>query len=416
MKLKLTPKQNEFVLNSDARWNLKIGAVRSGKSFVDVAYVVPSRIRERAGLQGLTVIMGVSKGTIERNVLQPMREIYTSELVGTINNENMAQVFGEPVYCLGAEKMSQVAKILGSSIKYCYGDEIAKWNQEVFNVLKSRLDKEYSCFDGACNPESPNHWLKDFIDDESLDSYIQKYTIFDNPNLPKSYVENLCNEYAGTVYYDRYILGEWALAEGLIYPMYKDAIVEAAPDEKAQDLCISIDYGTMNAFAALLWVKRGGVWYAEREYYYSGRETGIQKTDQEYAEALDEWIADIWEEKCNNPTYSDLGGMQVTKIETIIDPSAASFIALLKKSEWAKVRSANNDVLDGIRETAVALQTGKAKITKACKNWTKEAGGYVWDESETVERPVKVNDHLMDATRYFIKTKRIAAKHRQYPL
>ena len=414
MKLKLTKKQNEYIRKANARWCLKVGAVRSGKSFVDVAYVIPNRIRERAGLQGLTCIMGVSKGTIERNVLQPMREIYTSELVGTINNENIAQVFGEPVYCLGAEKMSQVAKILGSSIKYCYGDEIAKWNQEVFNVLKSRLDKEYSCFDGACNPESPNHWLKDFVDDESLDAYIQKYQIFDNPNLPKSYVENLCNEYAGTVYYDRYILGEWALAEGLIYPMYKDAIVDTVPDKAATDLCISIDYGTMNAFAAILWTKRDGVWYAEREYYYSGRETGIQKTDQEYSDDLDEWIADIWEEKCKHPSYSDLGGMQITKIETIIDPSAASFIALLKKNEWAKVRSANNDVLDGIRETAVALQTGKVKILRSCKNWIKEAGGYVWDDSETVEHPVKVNDHLQDATRYFVKTKRIAAKHRQY--
>lgn len=420
MRLKLTPKQNEYIRNADARWNLKIGAVRSGKSFVDVAYIIPCRIRERADKPGLTVIMGVSKGTIERNVLQPMREIYTGELVGTINNENIAQVFGEPVYCLGAEKMSQVAKILGSSIKYCYGDEIAKWNREVFNVLKSRLDKEYSCFDGACNPESPNHWLKEFIDDATLDAYIQKYQIFDNPNLPKNYVENLCNEYAGTVYYDRYILGEWALAEGLIYPMYKDATVDALPVSEghiipAKDICVSIDYGTMNAFAAMLWTKRDGVWYGEREYYYSGRDTGVQKTDQEYAEALDEWIADYWEEKKKNQFYSEFGGMQVSRIETIIDPSAASFIALLKKSEWAKVRSANNEVSDGIRDTAVALQTGKVKILKECKNWTKEAGGYVWDDSETEDRPVKVNDHLMDATRYFIRTKRIAAKHRQYP-
>ena len=421
MRLKLTPKQNEYIRNADARWNLKIGAVRSGKSFVDVAYIIPFRIRQRADKPGLTVIMGVSKGTIERNVLQPMREIYTGELVGTINNENIAQVFGEAVYCLGAEKMSQVAKILGSSIKYCYGDEIAKWNKEVFNVLKSRLDKEYSCFDGSCNPESPNHWLKDFIDDPQLDAYIQKYKIFDNPNLPKSYVQNLCNEYAGTVYYDRYILGEWALAEGLIYPMYKEAVIESVPTTEegntvlATDLCVSIDYGTMNAFAAILWMKRGGIWYAEREYYYSGRDTGIQKTDQEYSDALDEWINDIWEEKCKSPTFSSLGGMQVSKIETIIDPSAASFIALLKKNEWAKVRSANNDVLDGIRETAVALQTGKIKILKSLKNWQKEAGGYVWDDSVVDEHPVKVNDHLMDAMRYFVKTKRIAAKHRQYP-
>ena len=417
MKLKLTQKQNEYIRASGQRWNLKIGAVRSGKSFVDVAYIVPSRIRERAGLPGLTVIMGVSKGTIERNVLQPMREIYTSELVGTINNENIAYVFGEPVYCLGAEKMSQVAKILGASIKYCYGDEIAKWNKQVFEVLKSRLDKEYSCFDGACNPESPNHWLKEFIDDPELDAYIQQYKIFDNPFLPKSYVDNLCKEYAGTVYYDRYILGEWAMAEGLIYPMYKDAIVESASDEPGTELCVSIDYGTMNAFAAILWVKRGSVWYAEREYYYSGREKGIQKTDQEYADDLENWISDIWEEKKKNPMASYLGGVSYGRIETIIDPSAASFIALLKKSNWSKVRTANNAVLDGIRDTAVALQTGKIKIVRpAMQNWSKEAGGYVWDDSQAEERPVKENDHLMDSMRYFVETKRISAKKRQYPV
>lgn len=412
-RLLMTKKQNEYIRSANSRWNLKIGAVRSGKSYVDVACTIPTRIRERAGKPGLSVIMGVSKGTIERNVLQPMREIYTSELVGTINNENIAQVFGEPTYCLGAEKLSQVAKILGASIKYCYGDEIAKWNKEVFEVLKSRLDKEYSCFDGACNPESPNHWLKEFIDDEGLDAYIQKYVIFDNPNLPSKYVESLCNEYAGTVYYDRYILGEWALAEGLIYPMYKDALIDEIPDIPASDYCVSIDYGTMNAFAAVLWVKRGDIWYGEREYYYSGRDTGKQKTDQEYADDLRAWIDDIWQEKKDNAEISAFGSVTYGKIETIIDPSAASFIALLKKSEWSKVRSANNAVLDGIRDTAVSLQTGKIKLLKsAMPNWIKEAGGYVWDEKAGEDKPIKENDHLMDSTRYFVETKRIAKPRR----
>ena len=413
-RLKMTKKQNEYIRQADSRWNLKIGAVRSGKSFVDVACIIPTRIRQRVQKNGLTVIMGVSQGTIERNVLQPMREIYTSELVGTINSDNLAKVFGETVYCLGAEKKSQVAKILGSSIKYCYGDEIAKWNKDVFEVLKSRLDKEYSCFDGACNPESPNHWLKEFIDDPELDAYIQKYQIFDNPFLPKSYVDNLCKEYAGTVYYDRYILGEWALAEGLIYPMYKEALVDSVPDEDPTDYCVSIDYGTMNAFAAVLWVKRGSVWYAEREYYYSGRETGVQKTDQEYADDLNKWIDDVWHNRKQNAVYSTLGGMTIGRIETIIDPSAASFIALLKKSEWSKVRSANNAVLDGIRDTAVALQMGRIKVLRpAMPNWIKEAGGYVWDDKSVDEHPVKENDHLMDSMRYFVETKKISKPRRQ---
>ena len=319
----------------------------------------------------------------------------------------------------GAEKASQVAKILGSSIKYCYGDEIAKWNKQVFEVLKSRLDKDYSCFDGACNPESPNHWLKEFIDDPELDAYIQKYQIFDNPFLPKSYVDNLCKEYAGTVYYDRYILGEWALAEGLIYPMYKDALVDSLPTSEdgeempISDYCVSVDYGTMNAFAAILWGRIGATWYAVKEYYYSGRETGTQKTDQEYAEDLEKWIADVWEERKKAPMHSYLGGSTVGRIETIIDPSAASFIALLKKSEWSKVRSANNAVLDGIRDTAVALQTGKIKLLRpAMPNLIKEMGGYVWDDSEVEERPVKVDAHGCDAMRYFCETKRISKPRR----
>lgn len=411
MKLKLTKKQNEFINNAHARWNIKVGAVRSGKSFVDVAYVIASRIRERAGLPGLALIMGVSQGTIERNVLQPMREIYTDELVGTINNENVAYLFGEPVYCLGAEKKSQVAKILGASVKYCYGDEIAKWNKQVFEVLKSRMDKEYSCFDGACNPESPNHWLKEFIDDPQLDKYVQKYVIFDNPYLPEKYVNSLQAEYAGTVYYDRYILGEWALAEGLIYPMYKDALVDSLPDVEPSEYVVSIDYGTMNAFSAILWSKRGSIWYGEKEYYYSGRATGIQKTDENYAKDLDQWIEEAWN---NNPILDSLlAGKVRDKIKTIIDPSAASFIALLKKREWAKVRAADNAVLDGIRDTAVALQVGKIKILRpAMKNWIREAGGYIWDEKSGDERPVKVDDHAMDATRYFVKTMRVSSKNR----
>lgn len=402
----LSKKQNEFIRNANQRYNIKVGAVRSGKSFVDIAYVIPSRIREVAGESGLNVILGVSRDTIERNVLQPMREIYTEELVGTINNKNMAKVCGEWVYCLGAEKTNQVAKIQGSSIKYCYGDEIAKWNREVFEMLKSRLDKPYSKFDGTLNPENPNHWFKEFLDDEKIDSYIQPYIIDDNPYLPPEYVENIKKEYAGTVYYDRYILGKWALAEGLIYPMYQDALVSEIPEgEWLQDV-IAIDYGTMNAFAAILFSHVGFSWYGHRNYYYSGRESGIQKTDNEYLQDLEKEFADVIKK------HTELG----KKIKVIIDPSAASFIALLKKTRWAKVISANNNVFDGIRETASAMQQGILKIVDndSMKNWKKEAGGYVWDENSREDKPIKIDDHDMDATRYFTKTMQIIKPKNRY--
>lgn len=413
--MQFSPKQKEFIRKANHRYNLKVGAVRSGKSYVDISHIVPYRLRTLKNESGLNVILGVSKETVERNVLQPMREIYTDSIVGTINQRNIAMICGVPVYCLGAEKKSQVAKIQGSSIKYCYGDEIAKWNEEVFTMLQSRLDKPYSCFDGSCNPENPSHWLKKFIDREDIDAYIQKYTIFDNPFLPKEFVENLCKEYKGTVYYGRYIDGEWTLAEGLIYPMYFDTLTDTIP-EYLTDITISIDYGTQNAFAALLWGKNFNTWYAKTGYYYSGKATGIQKTDSEYlrdieyvfAEYIEKTVAALEEWK-NNPFTK---APPPRKIEVIIDPSAASFIALLKKRKWCKVRPAINDVENGIRCTAVAMQKGIIKVNSTIQEWADEMGGYVWDEKSGDDKPVKVNDHYCDSTRYFVMTKHLVKGER----
>lgn len=217
----ITEKQKEFIRNATHRYNLKIGARRCGKTYLDILFTIPNRLLERKDLDGLNVIFGVSKGTIERNVLQPLREIYGKDLVGFINSQNIANLFGQEVYCLGTEKVSQVSKIQGTSIKYAYGDEMAKWNKEVFIMIQGSLDKPYSCLDGALNPENKNHWLKkDFLDvikEKELDVYTQYYTIFDNPFLPKDFVDNLCKEYQGTVYYNRLILGQWCDAEGLIF-------------------------------------------------------------------------------------------------------------------------------------------------------------------------------------------------------
>ena len=133
----LSPKQNEFVKKANHRWNFKGGATRSGKTYLDFKWIIPMRIRERAGLDGLTVIMGVTKSTIERNVLEPMRNIYGAELVGTISSDNTAGIFGEKCYCLGGEKVSQVSKIRGASIKYCYGDEVADWAKRYSRCSKA---------------------------------------------------------------------------------------------------------------------------------------------------------------------------------------------------------------------------------------------------------------------------------------
>lgn len=408
--IEITPKQAEYIVNAHHRWNFAVGAVRSGKSHMAVQYIIPQGLRERHGKKGINLILGASKENIERNVLEPMRQIWGASMVSEINSRNWASIFGEKVYCIGAEKMNQVSKIRGSEIKFCYVDEIVDINKEVFEMLKSRLSLPYSICHAAANPSYPTHFVKEFIDsaENGVDIYSQEYTIYDNPFLPIEYVRSLEAEYAGTVYFLRYILGKWARAEGLIFPMFLEALAEV-PNGEAEDLALSIDYGTQNPFAAIAWKKKGGIWYAEREYYHSGRKTGKQKTDDEYATDLEDFMADEIEDYRTRLEASrrEPNVPMPSKIQLIVDPSAASFIALMKKKDWCKVVKANNDVEDGIRETASAMKRGLIKISYCMSEWRREVEGYVWDERVEEDKPVKENDHLMDATRYFVKTKKI---------
>lgn len=245
-----TKKQKEYGLNANHRWNVKLGAVRSGKTFQDKEDIIPRRIRGRARKDGLVFIIGVTESTIERNVLRPMRDKFGNNLVGTIN-KNKVWLFGEECYCLGAEKINQVAKIQGASIKYLYGDEVVKWNKEVFDMLKSRLDQPYSCADLTGNPEHTNHWFKDFVESDA-DIYLQHYTIDDNEFLSIEFKENLKKEYEGTVLYSRFILGQWCNAEGIIYVQFANNTDLFMKDEAVNErgykldfmiVSIGVDYG-----------------------------------------------------------------------------------------------------------------------------------------------------------------------------
>ena len=399
--IQLTDKQREYTRNATARWNIKSGAVRSGKSFVDTAWVIPQRIIDRIGKSGISVILGVSKSTIERNVLLPMREIYGPKRVSNINSENIAVLFGERVYCLGAEKISQVAKVQGASFKYCYGDEVAKWNEDVFEMIKSRLDKSYSCFDGSLNPENPGHFVKRFIDSD-VNIYLQEYTLFDNPYLPKDFVENLCREYQGTVYYDRLVMGRWKRAEGLIYQTFTDAN-HYTNATRPQDLeritvrTIACDYGTTNPCVYLDIYDTGDVIYVDREYRWNSRSkeaqlTGQpQKTDTQYGDAMVDFMGEDPEFMCG----------------TIVDPSAASFIQELR-GRGIIVTAANNDVLDGIRKTSSLFARNKLMVNvENCPGLTDELHSYVWDDKATLigeDKPVKEQDHGPDALRYYVNS------------
>jgi PBSX family phage terminase large subunit len=315
-------------------------------------------------------------------------------------SQKEAWLFGRRVRIEGANDERAESKIRGATYQGAYVDEASKVPRGFFAMLLSRLRLPNAKLFATTNPENPSHWLKvDYIDRaEDLSFLDMKFLLDDNTTLPKDYVENIKLEYTG-VYYERFILGNWVMAEGLIYPMFEKAIGEA-PASRAETYQVSIDYGTQNAFAAYLWGKYGAVWWAVEEYYYSGRETGRQKTDKEYADDLDRFTAD----------YLGANG----KIKVIVDPSAASFIAELRRRGRYAVIPADNDVIDGIRETASAMEQGKIKISSKLERWRMEAGGYVWDETAAEDRPIKIDDHAMDSTRYFVKTNRIVVTKKPY--
>lgn len=412
--MQLSKKQNEYIVNATHRWNIKSGAVRSGKSYVDTAFMIPFRIRAVAGKPGLNVILGVSKESIERNVLQPMRELYTSELIGFINNRNVAMICGEEVYCLGAEKVSQVAKIQGASIKYCYGDEIAKWNKEVFQMLKSRLDKPYSCFDGSCNPEHPTHWLKEFLDNDELDIYLQRYTIFDNPFLPAEFVEQLCKEYEGTIYYDRLILGLWKRAEGAIYKSFADdpkqfrcdIVDELFPDpeckqfrkEDITSIELGIDFGGSQSGHSF--VARGYTDdYREVIVLKSRRimardeveEIDSNKIDQLFCEFIQE-VIDQYAICVNYGEYVEYCNVESVfwdNAETVLGNSIRN--AVERRFPWISVRPAKKKTItDRIRCTVRLMGAGRFFITDDCESLETALSDAVWNKD------VKDKDERLD--------------------
>lgn len=377
--------QNQFFREANSRWNVKTGATRSGKTYMDL-YLIPKRIRAVAGLPGDVVLLGNTKETLRANIIQPMQDIWGDKLVTDIGSDNYAYLFGERVRCIGASKITANNRLRGSSIKYCYGDEVVTWHPEPFTMLKSRLDRSYSKCDLTCNPEGKLHWFKQFLDSDA-DIYCQKYTIDDNPFNDPTFVQELKKEYAGTVYYDRYILGEWVNAEGIVYSMFdEDRHVTAKELDFKPVYYVSCDYGTQNATVFLLWHKlQDGRWLCEKEYYYSGRQEIRQKTDEQYCDDLIKFLDGI-----------KINGM-------FVDPSAASFIAALRK-RGIVVYHAKNAVLDGIRFTATLLNKGSILFRPGCKNTIQEFSLYSWKPDTTEDEVIKENDHCMDALRYFCYT------------
>lgn len=382
-----TEKQRVFLDNANHRWNIKSGATRSGKTYLDY-FVIPKRIRNVAGKEGLVVLLGNTKGTLQRNVIEPLQAIWGTDLVSDIKSDNTAYLFGEKAYCLGADKVNQVNRIRGASIKYCYGDEVVTWHKDVFDMLKSRLDKPYSKFDGTCNPDNPRHWFKEFIDSDA-DIYCQEYCIDDNAFLSKDFVDNLKKEYYGTVLYDRYILGKWVLAEGLVYGNFNEerTCINDFEEKGYAEYYISLDYGITNPFCAILWRVERRCAYAIDMYYFDSKKAGYRKTDEEHYQAIERLAKDYFIENI------------------VLDPSCTSFKETIARHDKYSYINANNDVLSGIGNTAMLLNTEYLKIVRdKCKPLIEEFGLYRWNEESLKDEVIKENDHCMDALRYFINT------------
>ena len=385
-----TPKQLDLMRlwqnDKLKRINLLEGSVSSGKTWISLvmwAFWVKTSPHD-----GLYMMCAKSLTTLKRNCLLLLQELVGEKNFQFSVSAKEGQLFGRKILLEGANDMRSEGKIRGLTLQGAYCDELTQLPEDFFTMLLSRLRRPNAKLIATTNPDSPSHWLKvNYIDRQNeLDYLGVKFLLDDNTTLPLDYVENVKKEYTG-VFYDRFILGNWVAAEGLIYPMYEKALQEPPKDEggeikQAEQYILSVDYGTLNAFACLLWGKYGNVWYAIDGYYYSGRDHKILLTDDEYADRMDEQFGNIYATEWN-------------RIKTIIDPSAASFIAALRRRKLYHVVPADNAVIDGIRETASAMQQGFIKINPAIKEWKQEIEGYVWDEQAAEDRPIKVNDHCL---------------------
>ena len=302
--------------------------------------------------------------------------------------ENYFYIFG------GKDERSQDL-IQGITLAGVFFDEVALMPESFVNQATGRCSVDGSKYWFNCNPDGPYHWFKQNWIDKRKEKHILylHFTMDDNLSLSEKVKARYRSMYTG-VFYRRYILGLWAMAEGIIYDMFIEERHVADPETFSDSLLdgnryVSCDYGTQNATVFLLWNQgTDGIWYCTREYYYSGREEGQQKTDAEYADDLESWLS----------------GTDINAV--IVDPAAASFIAELTKRGY-RVIKAKNDVADGIRLVATKLNLLKIVFSNICQNTIKEFASYIWDAKAAEhgeDKPVKQYDHAMDAVRYFVYT------------
>ena len=366
------------------------GAVRSGKT---VCLADGFFLWSMANFNGCAFgICGKTVSALRRNVIAQLstwlggileiREHYSQSKLTVRNGAGHENTY----YLFGGENESSYKQIQGVTLAGVLLDEVALMPRSFVEQALARCSVKGSKLWFSCNPEGPEHWFyKEWIQKSTEKNVlVLHFTMADNPGLDPGVRERYERMYTG-VFYKRYILGQWCMAEGLIYDFQREKhITEDIPDRGRY--YISVDYGTLNPFSAGLWCVTGDRAVRVKEYYYSGRDSQCSRTDEEYYTALRE-LAE---------------GYPVEQV--IIDPSAASFIATIRRHGEFSVRKAVNAVLPGIHFVASLLHCGALQFAPECRDTIREFGLYRWETEGEQDRPCKENDHAMDDVRYFCAT------------
>lgn len=368
------------------------GAIRSGKSSIMMWAFVKWGMMNFDGQR--FAICGKSVDSCIKNVIQPFlamslaRETYRLrwrriDKVLEVQNGNTTNLFE----VFGGKDESSFALIQGRTLAGVLLDEVALQPRSFVEQALARCSVSGSRFWFNCNPGPPSHWFyQEWIKKAGEKNALHLHFLLDdNPALAPEIVQRYKSMYAG-VFYRRYIMGEWCVADGLVYPMFDKSKHIATEQYSGGVYYISIDYGTLNPTAMGLWQLRNGKAVMLKEYYYDGRKQKRQKTDEEYADDLEAFAE----------------GYQIERV--IVDPSAASFKETLRRRGKFAVMDANNAVLDGIRLTGSLLLAGRILFDASCENTFDEFGSYCWDEKKETDAVVKESDHAMDMIRYFVYT------------
>ena len=363
------------------------GAVRSGKT---VSMVVGFFLWSMASFDHATfAICGKTVGALRRNILGNLEDwlgqLFQIKEYRSENKLIVTDATGKEntYYLFGGKDESSCKLIQGITLAGILLDEAALMPRSFAEQACARCSVSGSKLWFNCNPEGPEHWLyKEWIAKANEKNMLHlHFTMDDNPALSESIRRRYETLYTG-VFYRRFILGQWCMAEGLVYD-FDPKIHVKEPEKLGGRYYISVDYGTRNPFSAGLWQVLDGKAYRIREFYHNGRESGRMMTDEEYCDALESLAGNCFVE------------------QVVIDPSAASLIAALRRRGRFSVRKARNEVLPGIRWVATLLQTGRLFIGPECKDSIREFQLYRWEDKGEKDSVVKENDHAMDDIRYF---------------